>query len=383
MSSSGRDQLIPNIVLFCRLLRSLKIQVTPTQVIQLIEATRHIDIGRKDDFRNAVRTTLINRHEHFDLFDRAFDLFWKMSALREPLELGQLLQRNRRKIEALPLEGVDQEGSDGSSSASEEETRLVRLPTFDSRERLFQKDFANLTREERREVQRLIEKMDWQLDLRKTRRLKAATGGKALDLRRMLRDSLRQGDFPNRLRWQTRRVRRRPLVVLCDISGSMEIYSRILLQFVYTITRGLKHSEAFVFGTRLTRITRQIRERNIDRGLSQAMAAIHDWGGGTRIGEALRRFNFNWARRVLTQGAVVLIISDGWDRGDVEILGREMSRLQRSCHRLVWLNPLLGSPGYEPLTRGIQTALPFIDDFLPVHNLNSLQRLGEVLQGLH
>jgi uncharacterized protein with von Willebrand factor type A (vWA) domain len=170
-------------------------------------------------------------------------------------------------------------------------------------------------------------------------------------------------------------------VVIADISGSMERYTRLLLQFVYSLGRGLhQRVEAFVFSTRLTRITHQIRERDVEGAFQRIARLVPDWSGGTRIGEALQTFNYDWSRRVLGQGAVVLLISDGWDRGDPALLGTEIARLQRSCHRLIWLNPLLGSEQYEPLTRGMQAALPYIDDFLPVHNLASLEDLASLLQ---
>ncbi|MFQ5709902.1 MAG: VWA domain-containing protein, partial [bacterium] len=176
-----------------------------------------------------------------------------------------------------------------------------------------------------------------------------------------------------------RDVRPRDLVILCDISGSMERYSRMLLHFMHTITAGKLKVETFVFGTRLTRITRTLRRRDIDDAVTSVSQAVNDWAGGTRIGEAVRDFNYLWARRVLRSGAVVLIISDGWDRGDIPLLEREIARLARSCARLIWLNPLLGYEGYEPLTRGMRAVLPSIDDFLPVHNLESLQQIGAVL----
>ncbi|MBO9313937.1 MAG: VWA domain-containing protein, partial [Chloroflexus sp.] len=169
---------------------------------------------------------------------------------------------------------------------------------------------------------------------------------------------------------------------ICDISGSMERYSRILLQFAHAISAGLGNVETFVFGTRLTRITRQLRHKDIDDAIDAVSKHVVDWSGGTRIGEAIKEFNFRWGRRVLGRSPVVLLISDGWDRGDPELLAREMDRLQRSCHRLIWLNPLLGTPGYEPLTVGMQAALPFVDDFLPVHNLVSLEQLGAKLASL-
>ena len=178
------------------------------------------------------------------------------------------------------------------------------------------------------------------------------------------------------------KVKPRPLVLICDVSGSMERYTRMLLHFIHTIAGGLDRVEAFLFATRLTRITRYLRYRGIDQTVAEVARAVPDWAGGTRIGQALKTFNFQWARRVLGGGAVVLIISDGWDRGEPELLAKESSRLQRSCRRLIWLNPLAGSPTYQPLTRGMQTALPYVDDFLPIHNLNSLAALARHLGSL-
>jgi uncharacterized protein with von Willebrand factor type A (vWA) domain len=228
----------------------------------------------------------------------------------------------------------------------------------------------------------MIAALVWQLGERKTRRGEPGRS-RLLDLRRTIRRSLKTGGEV--LDWARRAPKRkpRPLVILADISGSMERYTRLLLHFIYSVTAGLDQPvEAFVFSTRLTRITRELRGRDVDRALREVSRAVSDWSGGTRIGAALKAFNFEWGRRVLGRGAIVLLISDGWDRGDVDLLKREMARLQRSCHRLIWLNPLLGSPAYEPLTRGMQAALPYIDDFLPVHNLASLEDLAERLTEL-
>jgi uncharacterized protein with von Willebrand factor type A (vWA) domain len=185
--------------------------------------------------------------------------------------------------------------------------------------------------------------------------------------------------MPLELRRQRRKIRTRPLVVICDISGSMDRYARLLLRFVHALGQGLENTEVFVFGTRLTRITRELRRRDVDTALTQVVGSVEDWSGGTRIGEAIKAFNFKWARRVLRSGATVVIISDGWDRGDPKLLGREMARLQRSCRRLIWLNPLLGAPGYQPLTQGMRAAMPYIDEFLPIHNLQSLEALADLL----
>jgi uncharacterized protein with von Willebrand factor type A (vWA) domain len=221
--------------------------------------------------------------------------------------------------------------------------------------------------------------MDWRLGTRQTRRRERATHGEFIDYRATLRRSLRHGGVPLELRRRRRKERMRPLVVICDISGSMDRYARLLLRFVHALEHGLDAVEVFVFGTRLTRITRQLRKRDVDDAITDVVKAVEDWSGGTRIGEAIKAFNYRWSRRVLRSGATVVIISDGWDRGDPVLLGREMARLQRSCRRLIWLNPLLGAPGYQPLTQGIRAALPFVDDFLPIHNLQSLEALADIL----
>jgi uncharacterized protein with von Willebrand factor type A (vWA) domain len=258
----------------------------------------------------------------------------------------------------------------------------ARVYTYSDLEVLRDTDFAKLTPEELLEVKHLMRAMDWQLDKRRTRRRAQAPHGVGLDMRRTLRRNLAYGGEPLRLSWRRPKQKRRPLVVICDVSGSMEPYARLLLQFIYAISKCLDKVETFVFSTRLTRITRQLGCGNIDDALDQATATIRDWGGGTRLGDTLKTFNYDWGRRVLGQGAIVLVVSDGLDRGDIDLLEREINRLQLSCQRLIWLNPLLGSRDYEPLARGMQTALPYVDDFLPVHNLASLEQLGQLLEQL-
>jgi uncharacterized protein with von Willebrand factor type A (vWA) domain len=272
--------------------------------------------------------------------------------------------------------------NDQGPEREREEPKIEAIFTYSPQELLRHKDFSELTPEELNEVRRLMQEMVWDLEQRRTRRKTHAARGAYLDMRRTFRQNLRYGVHPLQLAWQRRKLKRRPLVVICDISGSMDHYSRILLQFIYALSNKLEKVEAFVFSTRLTRITRYLKESDVDAALDQVSRAVQDWNGGTRIGEVVKTFNYDWGRRVLGQGAVVLIISDGWDRGDIGLLDREMSRLQLSCQRLIWLNPLLGSPNYEPLTRGIQAALPYIDDFMPVHNLASLEQLGHLLEQL-
>jgi uncharacterized protein with von Willebrand factor type A (vWA) domain len=219
----------------------------------------------------------------------------------------------------------------------------------------------------------MIDTLKWDVGLRKTRRWKPGDG-RTLDLKKVVRRNLGTGGEPLALPRRERLTKRRPLVVICDVSGSMERYARLLLHFIGQMAGRLARVEAFVFATHLTRITRELGWRGSHRALPVIPRRVPDWAGGTRIGDALRTFNLHWARRVMSHGPVVLLISDGWDRGESARLALEMGRLQRSCHRLIWLNPLLGAADYQPLTRGMQAALPFIDDFLPVHNLASRRR---------
>jgi uncharacterized protein with von Willebrand factor type A (vWA) domain len=244
------------------------------------------------------------------------------------------------------------------------------------------KDFKDFAPEELTAAEAILADLGWSLGVRRTRRWSAAAAG-VVDLRRVVRRNMRHGgeliDLPRR----ARKEKARPIVVLADVSGSMEPYSRMLLHFVAGLAQGAQRVEGFLFATRLTRVTRLVAERGAARVLRNVSQTVQDWGGGTRIGEALRTFNVHWARRVMRNGPVVLLVSDGWDRGSPELLARELVRVRRSCRRLIWLNPLLGSANYEPLTRGMMAALRHIDDFLPVHNLLSLEQLAKLLRGPH
>ncbi len=372
--------LLHNLILFGRLLRGLGLDVHPGRVLDLVQALEHINIGRKQDFYHTARALLVHRHEDLPLFDEAFEAFWRRP--REgwtTLDLRALgeKRRFRRPTFAAPAPKRRESEDKGASQASEDEPPVLQVVmTYSAQEVLRYKDFADLTAEEMEAIKRMMAEMRWRLGERRTRRRRPGLGAD-FDLRRTLRRNLRHGGEV--LEWARRepKTKPRPLVVIADVSGSMERYTRLLLHFIYSLAEGLQSSvEAFVFSTRLTRITRQLRGHDVEGALREVSRTVPDWSGGTRIGEALKTFNFRWARRVLGRGAVVLIISDGWDRGDIDLLRREMARLQRSCYRLVWLNPLLGMPQYEPLTRGMQAALPYVDDFLPVHNLASLEDLA-------
>jgi hypothetical protein len=374
MHHSGN--LLSNCVLFGRLLRSLGMDIPPTQMVDVVDSLNHVHIGNRQDFKNMLAALLVRRHEQQKRFEDAFDSFWQARWESVPLK-GDSSPRSPQ-IEWLQPANADGQESTETPTSPEIEIRQ----TYSDLEVLRQKHFAQLNEAELQALRQQMRSIVWQLEPRRTRRTERATRGALLDMRRTLRQNLRNsGDIFNLAR-RRRRYKRRPVVVLCDISGSMERYSRILLQFLYTVAWQLERVEVFVFSTRLTRITRQLHHRSIEVALADAGRAVHDWAGGTRIGDAIKQFNYQWARRVLNQGAVVLVVSDGWDRGEIDLLACEMARLQRSSSQVIWLNPLLGDVDYQPLVRGMQAALPYIDRFLPVHNLASLEQLASMLKKL-
>ncbi len=382
--SAPTGHLLDNLVLFGRVLRGLGLDVNPGRMIDLVEALAHVSIGQRADFYYTARTLLVHKHDDLKLFDQAFALFWRKPREGWEVKLPSVAMKPRRRPVVVPPPlRPPKVPDDPESGGDPDRPPVIEVTmTYSAAEVLRRKDFSEMSAEELEAVKRLIAQFRWQLGERRTRRRQPGAGP-LLDLRRTVRRNLRHGG--ELLTWATRRpkTKPRPLVVIADISGSMERYTRLLLHFLYSLTAGLdQRVETFLFGTRLTRITRQLNHKDTETALHEVSGAVNDWAGGTRIGDCLHRFNFDWGRRVLGQGAVVLVISDGWDRGDPELLRAEMARLTRSCHRLIWLNPLLGAPDYEPLTRGIQAALPYIDDFLPVHNLASLEDLAVRLAGL-
>ena len=377
----SKGNLLHNLILFGRLLRGLGLDVNPGRVMDVAHALAFVEIGRKSDFYHTLRSLLVHRHEDIPLFDQAFNFFWRKPEEGWEIKLPPLEQKFKPKkplVTPPPLR--EPKTPEGEPPPAEQEQPLPILEitlTYSADEIARNKDFSEMTGEEIAAVRQLMATLIWKLGQRRTRRRRPGRG-RFLDLRRTVRKNLRYGG--EILEWAKRepKFKPRPIVVIADISGSMERYTRLLLHFIYGLTMGLAQPvESFVFSTRLTRITRQLQHKDIDQALREVGHHVSDWSGGTRIGEALKVFNFDWGRRVLGRGAIVLLISDGWDRGDIDLLKKEMARLQRNCHRLIWLNPLLGSPDYEPLTRGMQAALPHIDDFLPVHNLASLEDLAE------
>lgn len=381
--ANAQGHLLHNLILFGRLLRGLGLAVNMARVMDVAQALEFVNIGQRADFFYTLRSLMVHRKEDLPIFDQAFKLFW-----RKYIDEGQAIQfprahirkRNKPVVKAPSLK----EQSDNSNSQpNPNQPPIIEVTmTYSEAEILRSKDFAEMSAEELAEVKALIANLVWQLGQRRTRRLHPGRDNR-IDLRRTLRKNISFGGDVLYWAQRTPKYKPRPLVILADISGSMERYTRLLLNFIYSVSQALKQPvESFVFGTRLTRITRQIDQKEVDTAIKEVGHLVNDWAGGTRIGDSLKTFNFRWGRRVLGHGAIVLIISDGWDRGEVKLLGEEMARLHRNCHRLIWLNPLLGMSDYEPLTRGIQAALPHIDDFMPVHNLVSLEALAEHLTKL-
>ena len=372
-------------------------------MVELAESLPLIDVGDRDEFYTFLKVNLVSKHEQEPVFEMAFLYFWLARGQASPRRRSSSTRRRASVAWRCPtVAGCDQQRAHKSVAMTtgtpqrhpasrlaearkprrEPDEDAERTGTYSREELLRRKDFEQFTWLELQEARELMASWKWRLGLRQTRRLKSSRRGSGLDLRTTLRRSLRTGGEPLTLVRRELRRKPRPLVIICDISGSMSLYSRLLLQFVHTVSNGLSNVETFVFGTRLTRITRQLARKDVDEALTHVTKSVQDWSGGTRIGESLRTFNRRWARRVLGRGAVVLIISDGWDRGDVKVLGEEMARLQRNCHRLIWLNPLLGQEDYRPVTAGMRTALPYIDDFLPANNLDSLLTLGRSLEAM-
>jgi uncharacterized protein len=370
--------LAANVLLFGRMLRAAGLDVHHGRLLDAVRALEWVNVRNRADAAAALRSLLVHDRDQIARFDRAFDLFFRAHRPPAPgLPLFPLGERPR--VVVRPSGGVRipaefEEVHAGTAAAR----RAVGAWSAVAVSRT--KDFGDLTERELEAARTLLEQVPWSLGRRRTRRWRRASRGTP-DLRPVLRRNVTLGDVIDLPR-RTRREVPRPIVLLGDVSGSMERYSRVLAHFFYGLAHSTTRVEVFLFATRLTRVTQHFHAHRGPDAVTRAAREVQDWGSGTRIGEALRAFNVQWARRVMRNGPVVLIVSDGWDRGDPLLLGKELARVRRSCRRLIWLNPLLGSAQYEPLTRGMQAALRHVDDFLPAHNLVSLEQLADYLRAL-
>jgi len=381
----GGGALDGNLLGFGRMLRRAGLPLGPAELLAGGEALTRVDISDHRQAKAALRATLVHRREHFEIFDQAFDLFWRAPdpSARGATEAGEQLDHApaaaRRVSEAL--------GSSATAAPPPPgEARLDAVLTVSGGEQLRRMDFDAMTAAEIDAAKQEIRRLVLPLDARPTRRFRPDANGRRADLRATLRASLRQGGEVLDIRHSKRVTRPPPLVVICDVSGSMSRYAQILLHFVHAVTNDRDRVASFLFGTRLTNITRQLRHRDAEVAFEMVGQVVPDWSGGTRIGEALDRFNHDWSRRVLGQGAVVLLITDGLERGGAEELARlaaATDRLRQSCRRLIWLNPLLRYAGFQPKSQGVRTMLPLVHEHRPVHNIVSLRSLVETLSAPH
>ena len=386
--SQGR--LVENVMHFARTLRGAGLPVGPGRVIDAVNALGAVGVTNKADFYWTLHAVFVSRRDQRELFDQAFHLFWrnpellqKMLSLVLPTIAGEdpsqedAREINRRLADALAAE----RGGAPEPEEGEEKVEVDATLTWSDRELLQKTDFEKMSAEEFREAKRAVTRLTLPLAEVRTRRYRADRRGARADLRATLRAAMRAGGDVIPLRFKRRLTRPPPLVVLCDISGSMSRYSRMALHFMHALTNDRARVSSFLFGTRLDNVTRDLRHKDVDVALDKVTEHVEDWSGGTRIGTCLAEFNRLWSRRVLGQGAVVLLVSDGLDRDAASGLAREMERLHKSCRRLIWLNPLLRYDRFQPKSLGIRAILPHVDEFRPAHNLASLAELVAVLNG--
>ncbi len=392
-------RLLAEAVGFGRALRAAGLAVDLGAAIDFARSLVLVDMGVRDQVRDAGAAVFVRRRDEREVYDRVFERFWRRRGRSLPATRMDGVEPDVDREE--PGEpGASDEADDGSGATLSELASLgVQLSTdveeqggevegetvspdaWSRGEILRHRDFERMTGAELRDAERFVDLLRPRLERRRTRRHELHPHGRRLAPRAMFRRNLATGELTD---WVWRRQIKEPrsLVVICDISGSMERHSRLLLRFAQALARTNEvRTESFVFGTRLTRVTRIMKDRDRDRALARVSETVTDWAGGTRIGESFREFNHKWARRTLRSSGVVIIVSDGWDRGDPALVAAETARLRRNCHRLVWLNPLASAPGYQPLAAGMKAAYPYIDDFLPAGTLASLERLGHVLAG--
>ena len=361
-------------VAFARILRGAGIDVPLDSVIVFVGALSKIGLENRDDVYWAAFATLIRRHEDTTIFDRAFAVFWD-----QLIAVDMASYEQQTESVTLLIDSEQEDNDDSNADALEEDENTLAL-RFSSIETLREKDFAVYTDTELREAEQFMSSLKLAGPPKRSLRLqKTNRKGSRHDIRRTMRAVLQNDGEPIERYWREPSTKLRRLVVLLDISGSMEPYARALLRFMHAAVVGRQRVEAFTLGTRLTRITRELANRDPDRALARTSAQVSDWSGGTRLGECLQNFNDNWGVGSLARGSIFVILSDGWDRGEPQVLAEQMLRLQRVAYRVIWVNPLKVSPGYAPLARGMAAAMPFIDDFVEGHSLEALRELTAVI----
>jgi uncharacterized protein with von Willebrand factor type A (vWA) domain len=367
------DAIVGHVVTFGRVLREAGFEIGPGRSTDAVRALGAVDLARRDDVYFSLRQTLVSRRDELAVFDRAFDA-WFLRAPVQPASGEQAPEPMLRLVE-----GAASDGEDGGDEERDDDALEVGAS---GQELLRDKDFAELSDVELVRLRELIERIARTRPLRRSRRTRRDSLGEGVDVRGMIRRSLRTGGDPVDRPLRARKEVPRRLVLLCDVSGSMDSYARALLLFLHAAVGAGRGVEAFAFGTRLSRLTPDLATRDPMAALARCTEEVVDWGSGTRIGASLREFNEVWGRRGLSRGAIVVVVSDGWEREDPGLVGREMARLARAAYAVIWVNPLKGNPDYQPLAGGMRAALPFVDRFLAGHNLRSLEELATVLAGI-
>ena len=389
MNENAEDGLLTaNIMYFVRTLRAAGLPIGPGRLLDALRAAAAVGLGSREDFYWALHAVLVSRREQRELFDQAFHIFWRnpqflerMMSLILPTFRADELENGREEISRRIADAIAAERPSDGASSEKDQLEYDATMTWSPEEVLRTKDFESMSADEIAEARAAIERMRLPIGTVTTRRYRPDTAGTRADMRATLRAALRYGGDIIPLKRRVKRRRHPPIVILCDISGSMDRYARMMLHFLHAITNDRDRTHTFLFGTRLTNVTRYLRFKDIDVALNRISDVVDDWSGGTRIGNCLHAFNHNWSRRVLAQGAQVLLITDGLDRDSGEGLAVEMDRLHRSCRRLIWLNPLLRYDLFEPKSRGIRAMMPYVDEFRPIHNLESLTQLAEIVGG--
>jgi uncharacterized protein with von Willebrand factor type A (vWA) domain len=375
---SAPGHLAENLTRFGRLLRDAGLPIGTDRILDALRTLEVVGLARRDDVYWALHAVFVCRRDQHAVFDHAFRLFWREPGGLEDA-LAALLPRQRGPAPSPIPRRLAEAWRAPRRAPAEASAKREPAASASERERLRHTDFGQMSAAELRRARELAASLRFGVAERPTRRLRPHPRGRRLDARRTLRAGLRSGGADIPLRWREPRRRPPPLVVLCDVSGSMQPYASVLLHFLHALANTRARVETFLFGTRLTRVTRALRQRDPELALGELGARLSDWSGGTRIGSCLREFNLRWARRLLAQGAVVLLVTDGLEREVKTVLATEAERLARACLRLVWLNPLLGFAGFEARAAGIRALLPHVDELRPAHDLASLEDLAQAL----
>ena len=387
VNSVVEGRIAENILNFSRILRSAGLSVGPPEVLDAIRSLSLVGFSEREDLYWLLFSNFVKKSEQRKIFDQAFHIFWKNPKIIERM-MSELLpvvrvenndaeQISRRVSEAMTpvAQQFDNENESGS------EIEFDASFTFSNDEVLQEKDFEQMSQDEIEEAKKAIQELKLPISNVRTRRYRSSDRGHKIDLRRTLKGVLREPETMP-LAFKINRSRHPPIVILCDISGSMDQYSRMFLHFMHAVTNDRGRTHCFTFGTRLTNISRHLQRKDVDQALDNASQSVKDWSGGTRIGYCLKQFNNQWSRRVLAQGAVCILVTDGLDRDQSDGLEKEMDRLNKSVKRLIWLNPLLRYEGFEPKAQGIRKMLPYVDDFKSAHNIKSLSELSNIISSV-